>query len=99
MSERGDLYRIIGNSYLALAELEDGTTTPAPQPPHAEEPPHAAEAAPRPNAPAWRCPIHGTSRVQPAGYAIGQQAVSKAGKTYAAFLTCGEFKCDERPPR
>lgn len=43
----------------------------------------------------WRCPIHGSYKVIPAG-------TTKAGKPYPAFIACGApFPpgCSEKPPR
>ena len=40
----------------------------------------------------WQCPVHGTSKVVPAG-------ISKSGKPYSAFMVCAERGCEERPPK
>lgn len=47
----------------------------------------------------WVCPVHHSSRVQPAGAVLGSPQVSKAGKTYTAFLACGQYDCNEKAPR
>lgn len=41
----------------------------------------------------WVCPVHGTSKVVPAGVS------KKTGKPYNAFTACGEIGCNEKPGR
>lgn len=41
----------------------------------------------------WVCPVHGTSKVVPAGVS------KKTGKPYNAFTACGEQGCNEKPGR
>lgn len=41
----------------------------------------------------WLCPEHLVRRIVPAGIS------SKTGKPYAAFVVCGEQRCDQKPPR
>jgi hypothetical protein len=47
----------------------------------------------QPPGPAWVCPMHGGSRLVPAG--ISQ----RTGRAYNAFLACSAPGCDSRPPR
>lgn len=42
---------------------------------------------------AWVCPIHGNSKVVPAGFSQRTQ------KHYEAFTACGTPGCDQKPPR
>jgi len=44
----------------------------------------------------WACPMHGGSKVVPAG--ISKHGARK-GKPYPAFTVCSESTCDEKPPR
>ena len=41
----------------------------------------------------WRCPVHGGSKVVPAGIS------AKTGMPYHAFVACPERGCYEKPPR
>lgn len=41
----------------------------------------------------WVCPVHGTSKVIPAGVS------KKTGRPYEAFTACGETGCNEKPAR
>ena len=41
----------------------------------------------------WRCPVHGGSKVVPAGVS------AKTGMPYQAFVACPERGCNEKPPR
>ena len=86
---------------LELAERN----SPAPAPYRAVAVPQPAQPGPFPPiggggpAAAWECPVHHSSRVQPAGAVLGSPQTSKAGKTYMAFLACGEYACNEKAPR
>ena len=41
----------------------------------------------------WRCPVHGTSKIVPAGVS------ARTGRTYDAFVACPERDCQQKPPR
>lgn len=41
----------------------------------------------------WVCPVHGTSKVVPAGVS------KRTNKPYDAFVACPERGCDQKPPR
>lgn len=73
-----------------LAAQTAPVNTAAPQPmfdPMTGQPLAAAPVAAAPGG-VWVCPIHGTSRIQPAG-------ISKKGVPYAAFWTCTERGCNQ----
>jgi hypothetical protein len=61
-----------------------------------EKPPARVASAPMDSTSldmAWRCPVHNTAKVVPAG-------VSRStGKPYAAFMACAERDCNEKPSR
>jgi len=40
----------------------------------------------------WRCPVHGSGKLVPAGIS------KKSGKPYGAFLACTDRDCTEKPP-
>lgn len=79
--------------------LEMASPTPATAPaapvPQLFPQPQATQPTPVPSFPAigWLCPIHGGSKVVPAGVS------GKTGKPYTAFLACAERGCDQKPPR
>lgn len=70
------------------ARYSTGQIAKAPSPSANGSAPQAAPADP-----GWTCPVHGTSKVIPAGIS------RKTNKPYAAFVVCGMGGCEERPPR
>lgn len=50
----------------------------------------ASNPAPQP---VWVCPIHGSSKVVPAGFSKRTQ------RDYPAFVACDSPGCDQKPPR
>ena len=41
----------------------------------------------------WLCPVHGVSKVVPAGIS------KRTGQAYQAFIACSSPGCNEKPPR
>ena len=57
--------------------------------------PLPAQAAPQGPYPpiGWRCPVHGSSKVVPAGVS------QRTGRPYTSFVACDQIGCNEKPPR
>ena len=78
---------------LAQLLVEHVTEEQAPRAQTAGLPPFHAMIAPRQDAGPWQCPMHGGSKLVPAGVS------KRTGAAYDAFIVCDQQGCDQRPPR